>query len=138
MIEKDKKSAKIRKIYRSDEIIKDILDALNLTRETPSTYVTSMAQDGKFTRLRVSDHGVNMSSWYKSNVGEEVPLTDSVNLALTFLPNKEECMEQNIPYPPKAINKTQVFKRTDRYNFCRFTLYLCFLEIYGCIFIINS
>jgi hypothetical protein len=79
---------KDKKIFRSDEIIKHILDGLNLTRKDASTCESSTTQDGKFLRLRISSHGVNMSSWYRNNDGQEIPLTESDNIALTFLPNK--------------------------------------------------
>lgn len=54
----------------------------------------------------MSDHGVNLSTWYAKNKDEIVPLKDSNNVAITILPNRQECEREKIPFPPKAINKT--------------------------------
>jgi len=104
----DNNSPNQHKIYRSDEIIERILKSLGLQRTDSSEYKTYTV-DGKLLRVRVSDHGVNLSSWYRNNQGEEVPLNDSDNIAFTFLPNKEECAERGEEFRTTAINKTTVY-----------------------------
>ena len=97
-----------QKVYKSSEIIQAVLDALGLQRTNSSEYVTYTA-DGKVLRVRVSDHGVNLSAWYRNNEGEVIPLSNSDNIAFTFLPNRDECKTLNIKFPPKVINKTPVY-----------------------------
>jgi hypothetical protein len=104
----DNNSPNQHKIYRSDEIIERILKSLGLQRTDSSEYKTYTV-DGKLLRVRVSDHGVNLSSWYRNNQGEEVPLNDSDNIAFTFLPNREECAERGEEFRTTAINKTTVY-----------------------------
>lgn len=104
----DNNSPNQRKIYRSDEIIDSILKSLGLQRTDSSEYKTYTV-DGKLLRVRVSDHGVNLSSWYRNNQGEEIPLNDSDNIAFTFLPNREECAERGEEFRTTAINKTTVY-----------------------------
>lgn len=79
-------------IFSSNEIINEILNHLNVIKTGNSTYLTHQTITGKYIRLRISDHGVNMSSWYRNNNGEDIPLNESVNISLTFLPNREECL----------------------------------------------
>lgn len=93
-------------VLSSDYIIQRILTALNLQGIGPSTYQTSITPNGVVLRLRVSDHGVNLSTWYAKNKDVIVPLKDSNNVAITILPNRQECEREKIPFPPKAINKT--------------------------------
>lgn len=50
-----------------------------------------------------------MSAWYRNNEGEVIPLSNSDNIAFTFLPNRDECKTLNIKFPPKVINKTPVY-----------------------------
>ena len=95
-------------VLSSDYIIQRILTALNLQSIGPSTYQTSITPNGVVLRLRVSDHGVNLSTWYAKNKDEIIPLKDSNNVAITILPNRQECAREKIPFPPKAINKTTV------------------------------
>lgn len=97
-------------IFSSNEIINEILNHLNVIKTGNSTYLTHQTITGKYIRLRISDHGVNMSSWYRNNNGEDIPLNESVNISLTFLPNREECLGKGLTFPQKAINKTNVFK----------------------------
>jgi hypothetical protein len=91
-----------------------VLEALGLKRENLSTYQDFPLSDDVFLRLRVSDHGVNLSTWYRKNQEqrEENPslpkLHLSTNVAITFAPNKEECAAKGISFPQKAINKTGV------------------------------
>ena len=100
--------------YNSSDIIDVILDSLKLKREAISTYRDYPLSDDVFLRLRVSDHGVNLSTWYRKNQKqrEENPslpkLNLSTNIAITFAPNKEECEAKGISFPQKAINKTSV------------------------------
>lgn len=72
-----------QKVYKSSEIIQAVLDALGLQRTNSSEYVTYTA-DGKVLRVRVSDHGVNLSAWYRNNEGEVIPLSNSDNIAFTL------------------------------------------------------
>ena len=95
-------------ILSSDYIIQRILTALNLQSIGASTYQTSISQNGTFLRVRISNHGVNLSTWYAKNKDEVVPLKDSNNVAITILPNRQECKRENIPFPQKIINKTTV------------------------------
>ena len=97
----------------SDYIIKSVLAALDIHSTGPTTYQTSISPDGILLRIRISNHGVNLSTWYAKNINEIVPLRDSNNVAITFLPNREECKSAKIPYPPKAINKTTVYTSRD-------------------------
>ena len=68
------------KIYSSADIIQTVLNALGIQRTNSSEYETYTV-DGKLLRVRVSDHGVNLSAWYRNNQNEDVPLTDSDNIA---------------------------------------------------------
>ena len=98
----------------SEAIIDSILRALGISREDISTYCDYVLPSGTFLRLRISDHGVNLSTWFRKNMKqrEENPslpkLNGSTNVALTFAPNKDECLRKGIAYPQKAINKTSV------------------------------
>ena len=100
--------------YNSSNLIDVILNSLGLKREDISTYQDYPLSDDVFLRLRVSDHGVNLSTWYRHNQRqrEENPslpkLNLSTNIAITFAPNKEECVAKGISFPQKAINKTRV------------------------------
>ena len=95
-------------ILSSDYIIQRVLTALNLQSVGASTYQTSISQNGTVLRVRISNHGVNLSTWYAKNKDEIVPLKNSNNVAITILPNRQECEREKIPFPPKAINKTMV------------------------------
>ena len=74
------------KIYSSADIIQTVLNALGIQRTNLSEYETYTV-DGKLLRVRVSDHGVNLSAWYRNNQNEDVPLTDSDNIALAITYN---------------------------------------------------
>ena len=50
-----------------------------------------------------------MSSWYRNCKGSTFPINETINVALTFVPNKTECEIRRLPYPPKVINKTVVY-----------------------------
>ena len=58
------------KIYSSADIIQTVLNALGIQRTNLSEYETYTV-DGKLLRVRVSDHGVNLSAWYRNNQNEE-------------------------------------------------------------------
>ncbi len=104
MVQKEQEHA----CFSSKKIIKAVLAALGIAGIKSSVYIT-YSVEGRLLRVRVSDHGVNLSTWYRNMQGQIVHLDESDNIAFTFLPNKEECMSLRIKYPPKAINKTQVF-----------------------------
>ena len=96
-------------VLSSDYIIKRILAALDIHSIGPSIYQSSIGPNGVLLRIRISNHGVNLSTWYVKNTNEIIPLKDSINVAITFLPNKQECEKAKTPFPPKAINKTSVY-----------------------------
>ena len=104
----------------SVEIIDSILRALGISREDISTYCDYLLPNGTYLRLRISDHGVNLSTWFKENkkqreIDSSLPkLNGSTNVALTFAPNKDECLKKRITFPQKAINKTSVKTETGR------------------------
>ena len=106
--------------YSSAELISKVLNYLGLEREEISTYQNYILPNGSYLRLRISNHGVNLSTWFKKNkeqrkVDPSLPkLNKSTNIAITFSPNKEECVEKGIDFPQKAINKTNV--KTDAGN----------------------
>lgn len=102
-------SDRVNEVLTSDYIINRILAALDIHSIGPSTYQTSIGPNGLLLRIRISNHGVNLSTWYAKNTNEIIPLKDSINVAITFLPNKQECEKTKIPFPPKAINKTTVY-----------------------------
>ncbi len=95
-------------VLSSGYVIQRILSALNLQSIGASTYQTAISQNGTVLRVRISNHGVNLSTWYAKNKDEIVPLKNSNNVAITILPNRQECEKEKIPFPPKAINKTKV------------------------------
>ena len=101
-------------MFTSAGIIEMILGCLGLKREDISTYRDYSLPDGGYLRLRLSDHGVNLSTWYKKNLtarlnDQTVPkLNESTNIAITFSPGKNECEERGIELPQKIINKTKV------------------------------
>lgn len=98
----------------SEEIIDFILRTLGISREDISTYRDYVLPNGTYLRLRISDHGVNLSTWFRKNKKQRekdssLPkLNGSTNVALTFAPNKEECLKKGIEFPQKVINKTSV------------------------------
>lgn len=100
--------------YRSAELIDIVLKCLGLKREEISTYQDYVLPNGSYLRLRISDHGVNLSTWFKHNKEQReedtsLPkLNKSANIAITFAPNEDECTERGIDFPQKAINKTMV------------------------------
>lgn len=100
-------------ILRSNEVIDLILLALGLTRETLSTYKDYAFDNGRYIRLRISDHGLFLQNWFNINkerrsISPSVPkLNCGQNLAITFAPNQEECIEKCIPFPPKIKNVTK-------------------------------
>lgn len=104
----------------SSEIINIILQVLGIKREDISTYRDYTLPNGAILRLRISDHGVNLSTWFRKNIEqrEKNPslskLYKSANIALTFAPNKEECIKKGIAFPQKAINKTRVKSETGK------------------------
>lgn len=100
--------------YTSSEIICEVLKALGICREDISTYKDYVLPDGKHIRLRISDHGINLSTWYNKNKEQRAgnpslpKLNASTNIAITFAPTEAECKEKGIEFPQKAINKTRV------------------------------
>ena len=100
-------------ILRSNEVIDLILSALGLTRETLSTYKDYAFDNGRYIRLRISDHGLFLQNWFNINkerrsISPSVPkLNCGQNLAITFAPNQEECIEKSISFPPKIKNVTK-------------------------------
>ncbi len=97
-----------------------VLNCLGLKREDISTYQDYVLPNGLYLRLRISNHGVNLSTWFNKNKEQrdEDPLlpklNKSTNIAISFAPNEEECAEKGIDFPQKAINKTRV--KTDAGN----------------------
>lgn len=106
--------------YSSEELINMVLNCLGLKREDISTYQDYVLPNGLYLRLRISNHGVNLSTWFNKNKEQrdEDPLlpklNKSTNIAISFAPNEEECAEKGIDFPQKAINKTRV--KTDAGN----------------------
>lgn len=106
--------------YSSEELINMVLNSLGLKREDISTYQDYVLPNGLYLRLRISDHGVNLSTWFNKNKEQrdEDPLlpklNKSTNIAISFAPNEEECAEKGIDFPQKTINKTRV--KTDAGN----------------------
>lgn len=106
--------------YKSSEIIDEVLKALGISREDISTYKDYVLPNGKYIRLRISDHGINLSTWFNKNKEQRAgnpslpKLNASTNIAITFAPTGEECKEKGIKFPQKAINKTMV--KTDAGN----------------------
>lgn len=107
-------------IYSSTELINKVLNSLGLKREEISTYQDYVLQNGSYQRLRISDHEVNLSTWFNKNKEQRAEnpslpkLNKSTNIAISFAPNKEECVERGVDFPQKAINKTKV--KTDAGN----------------------
>ena len=106
--------------YTSSEIIDMILNVLGINRKSISTYHDYPVSEGIYIRLRVSDHGVNLSTWFKKNKEQRADdpslpkLNKSTNIAITFAPTENECIAKGIAFPQKAINKTIV--KTDSGN----------------------
>ena len=99
---------------RSEYIIRRLLKELGLERVTPSTYaeysyIDVETQKRSTLRVRISDHGVILLNWYRHYGEDDCRLSESDNIAVTFIPNREECQEKGIPYPPKIVNKTKVY-----------------------------
>lgn len=100
------------KTYRSSEAIDMVLSAIGLTRESLSTYKEYTLTNGSYIRLRISNHGIFLQNWFDANKEKRAdnPSTPKLNigqnLAITFAPNEEECIELNIPFPPKIKNVT--------------------------------
>ena len=99
---------------RSEYIITRILAELGFERVTASTYaeysyINTETHERNTLRVRISDHGVILSNWYKHYSDSECRLSESDNLAITFMPNKEECHKNGNEFPPKIINKTKVY-----------------------------
>ena len=99
---------------RSDYIINRLLAELGFERVTASTYaeysyVNTETHQKSTLRVRISDHGVILSNWYEHYYDSECRLSESDNLAITFMPNKEECREIGKSFPPKIVNKTKVY-----------------------------
>lgn len=100
--------------YTSSEIIDEVLRAIGVNRKEISTYQDYVLPDGKYLRLRISDHGVNLSTWYNKNKEQReensmLPkLNSSTNIAITFALTEKECKARGIKFPQKAINKTVV------------------------------
>ena len=97
---------------RSEYIIRRLLKELGLERVTPSTYaeysyIDVETQKRSTLRVRISDHGVILLNWYRHYGEDDCRLSESDNIAVTFIPNREECQEQGIPYPPKIV-KTDI------------------------------
>ncbi len=107
-------------MFRSLVIIERALQSLCLKFENISSYQDYALPNGGLLRLRLSDHGINLSTWHRKNkeartIDPKVPKLDkSTNIAITFQPTKEECEERGIVFPQKVINKTQV--KTDNGN----------------------
>ncbi len=99
---------------RSDYIIVRLLAELGFERVTASTYaeysyIDMETNQRSVLRVRISDHGVILSNWYKHYSDSEYRLSESENIAITFMPNKEECQESGKDFPPKIVNKTNVY-----------------------------
>lgn len=101
-------------MFKSSEIIYRILESLGLKLENDSNYQDFTLSNGDLLRLRISDHGINLSTWHRKNKearenDPKVPKLDkSINIAITVQPAKEECEEKGVKFPQKVINKTQV------------------------------
>ena len=84
-------------VLSSGYVIQRILTALNLQCIGASTYQTAISQNGTVLRVRISNHGVNLSTWYAKNKDEIVPLKDKGNKATHFSDTSNQ--------PPKKIKK---------------------------------
>ena len=99
-------------VFSSAEVIDKVLNAIGLTRENLSTYQQYQYPNGDYMRLRVSNHGIFLQHWFDKNRearinGENVPKLDvGQNLAITFAPNEQECLEMGKPFPMKIKNVT--------------------------------
>ena len=75
-------------MFKSSEIIDKVLESLGLTREKVSTYQDYTLPNGDLLRLRLSNHGVNLSTWHRKNQEErennpQAPkLNQSTNIAI--------------------------------------------------------
>ena len=100
--------------YSSAELINKVLNCLGIKREEISTYKDYVLPNGSYLRLRISNHGVNLSTWFIKNKEQRAGnsslprLNKSTNIAITFAPNEEECTKKGIIFPQKAINKSSV------------------------------
>ena len=107
-------------MFRSSEIIDMVLKSLGVEMRNVSNYQDYTLPNGDLLRLRISDHGINLSTWHRKNkeareINPKVPKLDkSTNIAVTFQPTKKECKEKGVAFPQKIINKTQV--KTDNGN----------------------
>lgn len=77
------------------------------------SYINMETHQRSILRVRISDHGVILSNWYKHYCDSECRLSESDNLAITFMPNKEECQETGKTFPTKIVNKTKVYADKD-------------------------
>ena len=106
--------------YTSSRIIDMILEVLGINRKDISTYQDYPVSDGIYIRLRVSDHGVNLSTWFRKNKEQRTDnpslpkLNKTTNVAITFALTEKECKAKGVAFPQKAINKTAV--KTDAGN----------------------
>lgn len=104
----------IRHVFSSAEIIEIVLQSLGLKRLSLSTYKQYKYPNGKYLRLRISNHGIYLQHWFDINKkaridGQKVPkLNIGVNIAITFTPNKQECDKMGQNFPMKIKNITNV------------------------------
>lgn len=95
-------------MIRSDYIINKIAAAFHIeSTDKDSVYTDFCSKDGNNRRVRFSNHGVILSTWYKHQT-EPYQLNKSKNIALTFLMTKDECKEKNVTFSTSAVNKTKV------------------------------
>ena len=103
-----------RKNFNSSELIELALKALGLERKNISTYVDFPINQKLYIRLRISDHGLILSTWVKKNMEDRkknkdtLRLNQSKNIAISFSPSQEECDKKKLRFPIKIINKTMV------------------------------
>ena len=109
-----------KKTYRSNEVVDLILSSLGLTRESISTYKEYSLENGRYIRLRISNHGIYLQNWFNANkmkrsLNHSIPkLNIGQNLAITFAPNQDECKEMDNQFPPKIKNVTKA--KTEKGN----------------------
>lgn len=83
-----------RKNFNSSELIERALKALGLERKNISTYVDFPINQKLYIRLRISDHGLILSTWVKKNMEDRK--------------KNKECNKKKLRFPIKIINKTMV------------------------------
>lgn len=79
-----------------------VLKSLGVEMRNVSNYQDYTLPNGDLLRLRISDHGINLSTWHRKNkeareIDPKVPKLDkSTNIAVTFRPTKKECKEKGV------------------------------------------